>query len=335
MLNKVTLSFLFTLVGLNSFAISTTTPSKISDGVALERIQAYSDSFLSAQTVGVVESGTSLIEHTNFIKTKPGLAIMEERPKDRGVPFDRGAEVQIWEYIEGGFSKVIINNIPYTTKIARSTTECNRFPPSPKYCWARVIKEPEYYEWKLVSLEPESQKFWILNRIIDGSGIISVKDEAISKTRLIQTNTKHVEPKEEDSAKEDKDEEVVEQRDDSLLWSDDMVDDMELPDDPIERQFVIDMLKPKAVREKERKEKAEAEKKANEDAKKAQAEQQKEISQEEMFKQQNLTQQNSLNANLTGNTTKNTMQQINTQFDSPAQKLELKANQPLTLPPAE
>lgn len=331
MLNKVTLSFLFTLMGLNSFAISTTTPSKISDGVALERIQAYGDSFLTAQKVGVVESGTVLIEHTTFLKTKPGLAIMEEKPKDRGVPFDRGSQVHIWEYLENGFSKVIINNIPYTTKIARSKTECNRFAPSPKYCWARVIKEPEYYEWKLVSLEPESQKFWVLNRIIDGSGIISVKDEAISKTRLIQTTTKHVEPKDEEDEKSE--ETVTVERDDTLLWDDSMIDDMDLPDDPIERQFVIDMMKPKAVREKERKEKAEADKKAQDDAKKANTE--KEISQKEMFKQQSLQQQTSLNANLTGNTTQNTINQINKQFDAPAQKLELKANQPLTLPLAE
>lgn len=325
MLKKIIYANLLTLASLNSFAISTTTRAQVSDGIALYQIQAYAQSSTKSQKVGVVEPGTALIEHKNFLKTKPGMAMMEEQPKDKSVPFDRGAHVYIWEYLEQGFSKVIINNIPYTTKIARSKSECKRVGASPKYCWARVIEEPEYYEWKQVSLEQKSQRFWVLNRIIDGSGVVSVKDEAISQTRLINKKTVVVDK----STKEDEEttEEVKTEQDNAALFSPEIITDANLPEDPFQRAFVENMMKPKSEVEKEKKAKRDEEKAKLEDEAKL-----SNISQEDMFKQQNINESNSLNANMNNASTQTTINQVNKEFDTPATKLELKANQPLTLP---
>jgi len=315
-----------TLVSIDAHAISTTTNAKLSNNVALERIQAYAASSTQSKTVGIVEPGTEVIEHKSLLKTNPGLAMMVEPAKGRSVPFDRGAHVYIWEYLENGFSKVVVNGITYTAKIARSKEECKIFPASPKYCWVRVIEEPEYYEWKQVSLTKEGQKFWLLNRIIDGSGIISVKDEAIVKTRLIKTTHKEEIANEQNEKKSDEVEVIeTEKKDNKQLFSADVMDEANLPEDPFERKMVEDMLKPKSEIAKELKQKKDSKKEQKKEVK-------KEIPQEEIFKQQKLTDMEDLNANLKGDSTKNTIKKVNEEISGTATKLNLKANQPLTLP---
>ncbi|HAG52294.1 MAG TPA: hypothetical protein DCL21_00730 [Alphaproteobacteria bacterium] len=326
MLLKRAYLLVLALASFNANAISTTTNAKVSGNVALERIQAYAASSTQSKPIGIVEPGTELIEHKSLLKTRPGLAMMMEPPKGRAIPFDRGAHVYIWEYLENGFSKVVVNNVTYTAKIARSKEECNIFPASPKYCWARVIEEPEYYEWKQVSLTNDGQRFWILNRLIDGSGIISVKDEAIVKTRLIKTTHKEQTVTEPTEAKQTSEVEIIEteKKDNKELFSADVLEEATLPKDPFARKMVESMLKPKSEIAKELKEK-----KQKEEKKKAPI---KEIPQEEIFKQQNLTGMESLNANLKGNSTKDTIKKVNEDLGGPATKLNLKANQPLTLP---
>jgi hypothetical protein len=324
---KLTKAYLvaLTLFAFNANAISTTTPSKISDGVALERMQAYAGSSFKSKKIGIVEPGTELLEYKSFLKTSPGLAMMEEIPWDKSVPFDRGAFVHIWEYLENGYSKVVINDVPYITKIARSLEECDSFPASPRYCWAKVIEEPEYYEWKQVALEKDGQKFWVLNRIIDGSGIISVKDEAVSRTRLIQTTYKEGSPEKAEEIKKE-DEIIEEKKDNTALFQADMMDELELPSDPFQRAMVENMLKPKSEIAKEKKEEKAKKEQAVKEQKKAET-----MSQEEMFKQQKLNTNSQLNANIKNDSTSLTIQKVNKQDENPATKLELKANQPLNL----
>ena len=303
-------------------AISTSSKEKISSNIAMEKVQAYSASSTKSKKIGILDSGTEVIEHKTFLKTRPGLAIMSEPSKDKGVPFDRGAHVYIWEYLDNGFSKIVINNIPYTTKIARSKTECNIFPPRLKYCWARVLEEPEYYEWKQLSLTEKGQKFWILNRIIDGSGIISVKDRAVNVNRLV--NTKKKEKEKEETVE-------IEVEEAELLFDPELLKGIKMPEDPMARQFVENRLKSKKQRAKEKKEreKKEAEEKAKAEAKKK--EENKPKTKEDLFKQQTLSESNLQLQFGKSEATKNTMKTINELNKGEVIKLDLKKNQPLIL----
>tara|TARA_Y100001960_G_scaffold328573_1_gene417704 strand:- start:1113 stop:2063 length:951 start_codon:yes stop_codon:yes gene_type:complete len=309
----------FVLLASNSYAISATTSSKVSDGVAIERIQAYAASSTKSEYVGIVEPGTDLIEHTTFMKTKPGFGVMEDNSWDKSVPFDRGSTVYIWEYIGDGYSKVTINGVRYNTKVARSKTECNRFAASPKYCWIKVIEEPEYYEWKQVSLTEDGQRFWILNRIIDASGIITLKDRGVEKSRVVKTNYEEKPKKLETEVTEEK-------QNNALLLAE------ELKTENIkENSLESNTAKNLALSPEERK-KAREEAKAKlrgesindeEETKPA------ELTQEQIFKQQNIKE---LEANITAKSTKETMNSINKELAAPATKLKLEKNKPLELP---
>ncbi|MCP4355545.1 MAG: hypothetical protein GY793_07955 [Proteobacteria bacterium] len=322
---KIIISIFSIIISTESIAISTSSKEKISSDIAMERIQAYAGSSTKSKKVGVLESGTEVIEHKTFLKTNPGLAIMSEPPRDKNVPFDRGSHVYIWEYLEEGYSKVIIHNIPYTTKIARSKTECDRFPPALKYCWAKVLEEPEYYEWKQLSLTEDGQRFWVLNRIIDGSGIISVKDSAVNINRLVNKKTKEKE------AEEEKNKPEIEIEKTELLHDPALLKEIKMPKDPMARKFVENMLKSKEQRAKEKKERKKKE--AKEKAKsKAKAKKDAEIkTEEDIFKQQKLS-DSDLQINFDKpKATLNTMEYINNLNKGETVKLDLKKNQPLIL----
>lgn len=308
------------LISNNAFAISATTPAKIADGTAIERIQAYATSSTKSKTIGIVEPGTELIEFKTFMKTKPGLAMMDDNSWDRSIQFDRGAPIQIWEYLGDGYSKVIINNVTYNTKIARSLEECKRFPASPKYCWVRVVEEPEYYEWKQVALKQEGQRFWILNRIVDGSGIIVVKDKGIEKARIV--STKYIEKPEEIE------EEVVEKQDNKLMLDPELLTG-DTKENSLENNTAKMLILNKEDRAKARKEAKEKLKEMNGQKSTKQDSKSAELSQEEVFKQQNIK---TLEAPIE-NATANTLQIINKELnEQPATKLKLEKNKPLTLP---
>jgi hypothetical protein len=315
---KILSLFAFIVVSNNSYAISATTASKTSNGIALERIQAYASSSTKAKTVGIIEPGTELIEFKTFMKTNPGLAMMEETSLDSAIPFDRGAHIYIWEYLGNGYSKVKINGISYNAKIARSKSECDEALVSRKYCWAKVVQEPEYYEWKQVALTQDGQKFWFLNRIIDGSGIIVVKDQGIEKARI--TQTKYVEqPK--------KAEEVVEiKQNNSLLIDPDLKKDANEVESLEEKTAKLLLLSPEE-REKARLEAKQKVKEMNNPTLEVNYKA-SEVSQEDMFKQQSIK---DLEAKIGDKSTQNTLNIINKDLDRPAKKLELKANTPLDL----
>lgn len=303
-----------------AYAISATTSPKIANNTALERIQAYAASSTKAKKLGILEPGTEVIEYKTFMKTKPGLAIMEDNSWDKSVPFDRGSHIYIWEYLNDGFSKVVINGVRYNTKIARSKSECKRFAASPRYCWAKVIEEPEYYEWKQLALQQDGQRFWILNRIVDGSGIISLKDQGVSKTRLVAT--KYVEPK----PKVDK-QEVIEEKVDNMKLLDPELKAGSKPQAP-QDQVAVELS---LTKEERAKLKAEAKAKLKAELAKEKTVQPApiEMTQQEMFKQQGISK---LETNFDENSTNNTLKQVNQELGKPATKLKLEKNKPLTLP---
>lgn len=313
---------LILVLNINSaFAIEATTASKINDGIAIEKIQAYAASSTKSKKVGIVEPGTELIEFRTFMKTKPGLATMEETPKDFSIPFDRGAPIQIWEYIGRGFSKVIINNIRYNTKIARSKTECRALISKPKYCWAKVIEEPEYYEWKQVALKQDGQKFWILNRIVDGSGVLVISDKGIEQTRII--HTKYVEePKKEETP------EIIVEVKNKLLLDPELKTD-KTQEDSLENNVAKNLLLSPEERKKAR---AEAKAKLKEaiSGKKVKEtpKTEPELTKEEIFKQQKI---DTMAAPVNKQATQATISTINKDTQAPATKLKLEANKPLTL----
>jgi hypothetical protein len=134
----------------------------------------YKDPHTDSAVVAILKPNTTVTASICEWHRVPGIAQIVGEPYGTTKDLDRRKPVYIFENYEGGRTRVYQNGIFYITKIATKKGECDGRN-DPYRCWAKILREPQYFTWARVNVAQTNIDGWAL--LGDGAIlVISIPD---------------------------------------------------------------------------------------------------------------------------------------------------------------